>query len=251
MNSNISVKKVFLSLIICIVCLSFLPHAFSGSTAVLKYKAPIVSQDMLKEKFSNENLVAIYDSMELNKIGLSQAAFTEAIQGYVILKEDGKLVKDDVITIADFSQSSDKKRLYIIDLSEQKVLFNTYVAHGQGTGKEMAEKFSNIAESYQSSLGFYITSNTYNGKNGYSMKLEGQESGINDKAEARSIVMHGASYVSADFINSNGYLGRSWGCPAVSQALNKPIINTIKGGSLLFIYSENASYKRKSALLNS
>ena len=131
------------------------------------------------------------------------------------------------------------------------MLFNTYVAHGQNSGKEFANRFSNAPESFQSSLGFYETSETYQGKNGYSMHLTGLEKGINDKADQRAIVMHGAPYVSENYIHSQGYIGRSWGCPAVPEKHNKPIIDRIKNGTCLFIYAGNKTYSRKSKILNS
>ena len=115
----------------------------------------------------------------------------------------------------------------------------------------MATQFSNVPESLQSSLGFFTTSSTYNGKNGYSMHLKGMEDGINDKAEERAIVMHGAPYINENIINDRGYIGRSWGCPAVPEKLNKPIIDKIKNGSCLFIYSKNSRYQQTSKILNS
>ena len=193
---------------------------------------------------------SIYDSMRLNLIGLSQQSFDYAIQGFNYLVETGKLVNDKVISIVDFSLPSSQKRLFVIDLENYKVLFNTYVAHGRQSGTLMANQFSNIPESLQSSLGFYETQGTYNGHNGYSMRLEGLEHGINDNAGNRSIVMHGADYVNEGMIKSRGYIGRSWGCPALPPQLNKPIIDKIKNGSCLFIYSPDKSYLNKSKILN-
>ena len=195
--------------------------------------------------------VAIYDSLHLSDLGLSDQAFRYAIKGYNYLKEKGKIVNERVISIVDFTKPSNQKRLFVIDLESCKILFNTYVAHGQGSGKEFANRFSNIPESYQSSLGFYLTSDTYTGKNGFSMHLTGIEKGVNDKADERAIVMHGAPYVSENYIKAQGYLGRSWGCPAVPEKLNKPIIDKIKNGSCLFIYGKNKSYLTHSKILNS
>ncbi|RYG34159.1 MAG: murein L,D-transpeptidase catalytic domain family protein, partial [Chitinophagaceae bacterium] len=155
-----------------------------------------------------------------------------------------------VLTIVDFSLPSNEKRLFVIDVEEEKVLFNTYVAHGRGSGEKMAQRFSNVPESFQSSLGFYSTSSTYQGKHGYSLRLSGLEPGFNNLAEERAIVIHSADYVSEGFIRTKGYLGRSWGCPALPEKLNKPIIDEIKNGSCLFIYSPNNNYLKKSKLLN-
>lgn len=197
------------------------------------------------------NAVAkLYDSLQLYNVGLSENAFQYAIEGYAKLKEKGKIVNSNVLSIVDFTRPSSEKRLFVLDVKNYKILFNTYVAHGQGSGQAMATNFSNVPESLQSSLGFYKTATTYFGKNGFSLKLNGLEKGINDKAEQRSIVMHGAPYVSEDFINSQGYIGRSWGCPAVPEKLNKPIIEKIKNGSCLFIYSANRNYLNSSKILN-
>jgi hypothetical protein len=192
---------------------------------------------------------AMYDSLRLNIMGLSKQAFQYAMQGFDYLVKAGKITNDKIISIADFSLPSTKKRLFIIDLAKNKILFNTYVAHGMNSGKEYASQFSNRPESNQSSPGFYETMNTYNGKNGYSLHLQGLERGINDNADSRAIVMHGAPYVSESMIQSQGYLGRSWGCPAVPENLHKPIINKIKNGSCLFIYSPDKSYLSRSAIL--
>lgn len=192
-------------------------------------------------------LRSVYDSLQLNLEGLSQQAFDYAKKGLNILIEEGKLLNDSIISIIDFSLPSDKKRLFIIDLKNYKVLFNTLVSHGRNTGREWATSFSNQHSTYKSSPGFYITRETYQGKNGYSLKLEGIENGINDNAYERGIVIHGAAYVSNDYVNTQGWIGRSQGCPAVPVHLNTPIINTIKEGTCLFVY--HPSYINKSPVL--
>ena len=198
------------------------------------------------------NLTAIlYTQLNLDSLGLSQEAYLMGLKGYEQLKNNGKLLNENVISIIDFSKPSSSKRLFIIDISSGVLLFNTYVAHGQNSGNAMAEKFSNKVSSLQSSLGFYETSSTYLGKHGYSLKLEGLEKGINDNAMERSIVMHGASYVSEGIIKIKGYLGRSWGCPAVPEKYSKPIIDKIKNGSCIFIYANNSMYLQQSKLLQS
>ena len=204
------------------------------------------------EKSANISaLEVLYDSLELNNLGLSEIAFSYAIKGYESLKKNGKINNLKVLSIIDFTKPSSQKRLFILDVQNFRILFNTYVAHGQNTGKEFATKFSNKPDSYQSSLGFYLTEGTYNGKNGFSMQLEGVENGINDKAGERAIVVHGAPYVSEGFIRSRGYIGRSHGCPALPEKLNKPIIEKIKNGSCLFIYSNDKNYLQKSRIINS
>ena len=145
--------------------------------------------------------------------------------------------------------SSNTKRLWVIDINEKKVLFNSLVAHGKNTGEEFATNFSNTESSLQSSLGFYITDATYNGDNGFSLRLLGMDKGFNDAAYRRAIVMHGADYVSDEFAAVHKRIGRSWGCPAVPRDLTQPIINTIKGRNLLFIYYPDQNYLSKSEWL--
>ena len=187
------------------------------------------------------SLQMIYDSLHLNELGLSDRAFEYAIKGYEKLLNEGELKNTSVITIVDFDQPSYKKRMYVIDVVNHKVLFNTWSAHGKSTGLDVAENFSNKPQSNKSSLGFYVTNDTYYGSKGYSLRLTGLEQNINNNASGRAIVLHGANYVSQSLINAQGYIGRSLGCPAVPIEMNRPIIDKIKNGSLLFIY--NKSYK--------
>jgi L,D-transpeptidase catalytic domain len=193
-------------------------------------------------------LKSVYDSLHLDLKGLSRQAYAYAKQGFEKLLQEGRLLNDAVISIIDFSLPSNKKRLFVIDLRNYKILHNTLVAHGRNSGREMATSFSNQNESYKSSPGFYITKETYEGKNGYSLKLEGLEYGINNKAFERGIVIHGAQYVSDDFVNAQGYIGRSQGCPALPVQANRPVINTIKNGSCLFVY--HPSYVSRSQILD-
>lgn len=193
----------------------------------------------------------VYSVLHLADFGLSTEAFRFALRGFEKLKKEGKLLNESVLTIIDFSQSSSKKRMYVIDLYKKALLFNTYVAHGRNTGDEFAEKFSNIPGTFQSSLGFYLTENMAIGsKVGLSLILKGLEKGINDKAEEREIIMHGAKYATEEFIKQNGRLGRSYGCPSLPPDQIKPVAETIKNGSLLFIYKPDESYMQKSTVLN-
>ena len=155
---------------------------------------------------------------------------------------------EEIVTIIDFSKPSTEKRLIILDLKEQKILHHTYVAHGKNTGENWAEKFSNKQGSNQSSLGLYKTAESYFGKHGYSLRLDGLEKGFNDKARSRALVLHSAAYVSEDFIKKYGRLGRSFGCPAVPLENSKEIIDLIKGGSCLYIYANDSCYLENSVL---
>lgn len=193
----------------------------------------------------------IYSALGFENINkLNPDVFYKAYLGFNNLKKAGQSNEDaHLLSICDFSLSSTQKRLWVIDLNEKKVVYNSLVAHGKNTGEEFAQKFSNTESSLQSSLGFYITESTYNGSNGYSLKLLGMDAGYNDAALQRAIVMHGADYVSEDFIKNQKRLGRSWGCPAVPRALAEPIINTIKGKSCLFIYYPDEQYLSSSKWL--
>lgn len=209
--------------------------------------APAPTPLLSKGVFS---MKSVYDSLRLDVSGLSRQAYDYALEGWQKLIDQGKILNQSVMAIVDFSQPSDHKRLYVLDMENYKVLFNTLVAHGRNSGKEWASSFSNKASSYKSSPGFYITGDTYNGDNGYSLKLTGVEKGINDNAENRAIVMHGADYVNESWVDSQGYIGRSLGCPAVPRKDAMDIINTIKSGACLFIYAPTQQYVSHSMLLH-
>ena len=200
-----------------------------------------------------ENSIALlYSKIDFSKYRLlSYEAFSQAYRGYLNLRNAGMLNTDkDILSVCDLSLSSKENRLWIIDLAEKKVLFNTYVAHGQGSGDEFAEQFSNNSDSHQTSLGFYVTGDTYKGDHGTALHLEGMDKGYNDAAYQRGIVVHGAQYVCDKFVCANQKLGRSWGCPAVPAKLSLRIINTIKEGTCLFIYYPDKEYSTASCWLN-
>ncbi|MFZ1306099.1 MAG: murein L,D-transpeptidase catalytic domain family protein [Ferruginibacter sp.] len=245
-------------LVILFAIFLHMPFVFAAGKAKIELdlihavtKVPLASNALSATNKFDENTIALaYESMELDKMGLSEQAFNYAMKGFNYLVEQGKLEKDNIISIVDFTQPSSKKRLFVIDLDDFRVLYNTYVAHGVNSGKEYANQFSNTPSSYKSSLGFYQTLGTYIGGHGYSLRLDGLEKGINDNANSRAIVIHAADYVNESFIRSQGYIGRSWGCPALPEKLHKPIIDKIKNGSCLFIYSTNDAYLQKSKIIN-
>jgi len=232
---------VFLLLFLFLLSLS--GHAKNNSSSFFT-----VSNSIKKEaRFSAEKL---YDSLGLENYGLSKKAWQYAVKGYKKLLAKGRIGNTDVITICDFSLSSRQKRLFIIDLKNGELLLNTYVAHGRRSGMEYARSFSNKTNSHQSSLGFYITRNQYYGENGLSLRLDGIEKGFNDKALRRNIVIHGSGYANDDFLNTNSFLGRSYGCPAVPEGEIETIVNTIKEGSCFFIYYPAKKYISSSKILN-
>ncbi|RYG27613.1 MAG: murein L,D-transpeptidase catalytic domain family protein, partial [Chitinophagaceae bacterium] len=182
--------------------------------------------------------------------GLSRKAFEYACKGYQRLQKRNRIKRNALLVICDFSQSSNKKRLYLVDMAKQEVVFNTYVAHGRNSGGEFANRFSNKLQSLQSSLGFYITENTYYGEHGLSLRMTGLEPGYNDKALRRRVVIHGADYIGDSWLTKNNYMGRSYGCPAIPQKESNYIINTIKNGSCIFIYHPSKPYLKGSKILN-
>lgn len=178
----------------------------------------------------------------------SLESFKNGMMGYYKLSNQ-KLNKKEILTIIDFSLSSTKKRMWVMDMATNTVLFHSVVSHGKNTGGEFATKFSNKVNSLQSSLGFYITGETYIGKNGLSMFIDGMEEEFNSKARERYVVVHGADYANPEVADNLGRLGRSFGCPAVPTALTKDIIETIKNKSVLYIHSADKNYSAKSTMI--
>ncbi|HEY0895518.1 MAG TPA: murein L,D-transpeptidase catalytic domain family protein, partial [Sphingobacteriaceae bacterium] len=204
---------------------------------------------LTKAEIFDNYLVETYTNMGLAKAGLDMDVFRKAVIGFYNLKESGKLNDSkDIVSIADFTKKSRDKRLWIVDLAQQKLLFHTYVTHGKNSGGDLPTDFSNVPNSEQSSLGFYIANEIYFGKHGMSLKLDGMDEGFNTNARNRSVVVHGASYANPAVIGQLGRLGRSQGCPALPEELTKPIIETIKNRTVLFINGGDANYT--SAFLN-
>ena len=185
-----------------------------------------------------------------NEDQLSYDVFEKAFRGYSFLKHTDELDNDSLLTVIDFTKHCNTKRMWVLNLRSKKVLYNEIVAHGKNTGNEYAKYFSNKHQSNKSSLGFYVTGGLYHGRNALSLKLNGLEQGFNSNAFTRGIVIHGANYISNEIANRNERVGRSYGCPAVSQAVNKKLTNTIKGGSCLFIYYPSENYLENSKLVN-
>lgn len=218
-------------------------------TAAAIVKADAVSLKTEKVLSASENLYQKIDFSNKNKLNFE--VFEKALTGFENLKKAGKIdASTKLLTVCDFSLSSNQKRLWILNTETGEILFNSLVAHGKNTGEEFATNFSNTENSLQSSLGFYITDTTYEGENGYSLRLLGMDNGYNDRALQRAVVMHGADYVSEEFAAQHKRIGRSWGCPAVPRALAAPIINTIKGKNVLFIYYPDQKYLNSSKWLN-
>lgn len=202
------------------------------------------TMSMAEKKAAFEGHVQqVYTTIGLKSAGLDAEVFKKAYVGFQNLKIQGKTSPTkSILTIVDFTKSSNKKRLWTIDLNSGKVLMNSLVAHGRNTGEGKAEKFSNTPNSYMSSLGFYVTDKTYFGKHGLSLKLRGMDQGFNTNAMSRAIVVHGADYATAEFVKQYGRLGRSLGCPAVPKELSKELIETIKDETVLYIHGADSKY---------
>jgi len=189
----------------------------------------------------NSKIEKIYKESKLSGI-VTYNVFEKAMTGYYQLSPK----KKNIITIIDFSKPSTEERFHVIDIQNKKLLFNCLTSHAQNTGNNYAKNFSNTEGSKKTSIGFFMTAETYSGKHGYSLKLDGLEKGINDNARKRAIVIHAANYVSYEFIKEHGRLGRSWGCPALPDEISKEVIDTIKDGSVLFIFADESDYFSKS-----
>ena len=207
--------------------------------------ASISNVTVSAEEQFEQHVNGVYTTADLADSKLDYSVFKKAFIGYLNLKTAGLVSSKQLLTIVDFNKSSTQKRLWIIDLAQQKLLYNTLVAHGQGSGDDKPDKFSNLPNSHQSSLGFYVTSEIYHGKHGLSMKLDGMDEGFNTNAKERAVVIHGAEYVSQEFVNQRGRLGRSHGCPALPVELTSKIIENIKGKTCLFIAGPVEEYNSK------
>lgn len=202
---------------------------------------PITAKELL-DKYTSD----IYQAANLEASGLSFFVFKKAITGYLNLKAGNKLPQNSpVLSVIDYTKPSHEKRMWIIDIINKQLVLNTWVAHGQGSGDDMAIKFSDKVDSHKSSLGFYITDDVYYGKNGRSLKLDGMDAGFNINARARAIVLHGAEYVGQSIIDEQGRIGRSFGCPAVSAEVADMVIETLKNKTVMFINGNNGHYTSK------
>ncbi|WP_461451604.1 murein L,D-transpeptidase catalytic domain family protein [Mucilaginibacter sp.] len=226
-------------LLVSITIISWKP--VSATNKATAKPAPASAKELFQQYVD-----AVYQAANLQASGLDEAVFKKAVTGFMNLKSAQKISPfSSVLTVVDFNKSSRQKRMWIVDLVEKQLLINTWVAHGQGSGDEIANSFSNTDESHQSSLGFYLADDVYVGKHGRSLRLDGLDAGFNDAARAREIVVHAAPYVSQSTINQLGRLGRSWGCPAVSPEVSDEVINTIKGKTVFFINGNDSNYSSK------
>lgn len=212
----------------------------------LLFSTPAICTNLTTAEQSIEHLTSFFATQTTQ---LRPSVLKLALKAFFNARQQG-IESKPVLTVIDYSLPSTAKRMWVLDLDNKKVLFNNLVAHGKGSGTNYAKYFSDRGGSLQSSLGLFLTEDTYSGHDGYSLKIKGLEDGFNDKAEARKIVMHGAWYVNENYAAARGRLGLSWGCPAVDKKLAAPIINTIKNGSLMFAYYPDANWLQKSKFIN-
>lgn len=244
-------KLRLLFLLIILFMYQSFSHGFSLITA---YNEELIFDYSHTQNFFHKEMLEMYIKELYEECGLAEKlnyeVFKLAVIGYTNMKAEGFLSDKAIITVIDYTISANEKRFFVIDLDSRKLLYNTLVAHGKNTGNKYAKYFSNEPKSCKSCLGFFITAEAYYGKHGYSLKLDGVDTLFNDNARKRSVVIHGAHYVSQDFIKQYGRLGRSWGCPALPKDKSKSIIDTIKHGCCLFIYYNDKNYLSTSKYLD-
>jgi hypothetical protein len=245
-------KYLTLSLLLFGVCSIKAGAAPTGSAVAKRAETTVVSGGGFTSnaRVFEDSIQSLYTAIGLEKYDLPYDAFRYAMIGYYSLNAAGKLNDSGLVSIIDFTKPSTAKRFFTVDVNNQKVVFNTLVAHGRNTGENLASAFSNKEHSNQSSLGFYITGETYVGSKGYSLRLDGMDKGYNDQIRSRAVVMHNADYVSEAWIQKYGRLGRSQGCPALPKEISRKVIDTIKDKSLVFAYYNDAKFLASSEHLD-
>jgi hypothetical protein len=235
-------NKRYLFLVLIFILSTFL-YFSNAQTGLSKER-------QLALKKAELNIKELYNELNAAQYDLSFTAFRYAYIGYQTMKKQHRLNNKELFSIIDFTKDCNSKRFYTIDLEKMKIVYYTYVAHGKKSGERMATSFSDAIESNKSSIGFYITGNTYNGGNGYSLMLHGDEKGYNSNLAKRSVVVHAADYANEDYIARNGRMGRSLGCPALPENIYKQVIETIKEKTMIFAYYNDAKYLKTSKYLN-
>ncbi len=241
-------QYIFSFLFVAFHSIGLLQNSFSPELQG-RISADINNQKLTRLNFE-DSIQHLYTVIGLSEYDLSYEVFRYGMIGFYSLKQEGKVGDKNLLTIIDFTKPSTSKRFYTIDLDHFEVKYHTYVSHGKNTGENLAKSFSNAVHSNQSSLGFYVTAETYIGSKGYSLKLDGTEKGYNDNMRERAVVMHEAEYVSERWIKTYGRLGRSQGCPALSKEISKKVISAIKDRTVIFAYVNDDTYLRSSAYLN-
>ena len=243
------VVPVLAATVLCIVAAPLVSR--HGGTVAAAQRADARTSSILSTESPTASSVAnAIDVATARAAGVSTDVLRLALDAVQCGVRSGDLAPPPTLTLIDYSIPSTRPRLWVFDLHSGAMLFNELVAHGKGTGDNLAEHFSDDMNSHESSLGLFVTADTYIGNNGYSLRLDGLEPGFNSHARERAIVMHGASYVSADFASKQGRLGRSWGCPALSAAVARRVIDTVRGGGVVFSYYPDPVWLAQSRFLH-
>ncbi len=260
-------KRIVTVLVAAIVCLSALQLILSNATSAAAAQVetsgapavvetptvPVDTPAVPEVVTADEKPAAVrgpIDDATAKAAGVSLDVLHMALSAVQCAVASGDISAPPTLTLIDYSRPSTDPRLWVFDMRSGEMLFHELVAHGRGTGDNMAVRFSDQENSHQSSLGLFVTRDTYVGHNGYSLRLHGLEPGFNSRALERAIVMHGAAYVNADFAAKQGRLGRSWGCPAVRQAVARKVIDTVRGGGVIFSYYPDQKWLKSSRFVN-
>ena len=236
-------KKVFLSL--CLLLL--INNSYAEEKLVTENKSESIQVPVeTKPQKMIIDVKLVYDSLNI-KDKIDYSIFQKAYLGYIQIQNKNP----GVLIIIDYTKPSNEERFYVLDLNKKKLVYSTRVAHSKNSGLEIPLEFSDDPNSYQSSLGFFITLGEYNGAYGYSLRLKGLEENINANAEDRAIVIHGGDIVEDEYIKKFGFAGRSLGCPVLPHSLTRPVIDFIKHGRVLFIYGNDEEYINDSVYLSS
>ena len=240
------IKRISRVLVVLLFGLILQSFDYSDSSSPFTYELEVTMNGEDFETISKE----LYGKFDFGTEVLNEEVFIRAFKGFVFLNQTNEVTNNRYLTVIDYTLSSKKRRMWILDMTDKEVVMNELVAHGKNSGDEFATSFSNRIQSKQSSLGFFITGETYNGKHKYSLKLRGLETGYNTNAFARGLVIHGATYVDERYLEAGQRIGRSFGCPAVATDVNKSLVDLVKGGSCLFVHSEDNRYLQQSKVLN-
>ena len=240
-------KKQLLGLAAAAVCSAAVLYT-PANTVQAEQKVPAVRKVQAVQKVQAvEPLVRF----ELEPVaGISPDVLNLALGAVQCATRRGDIAPPPTLTIIDYSRPSVEPRLWVFDMNRRELLFNELVAHGRNTGENMSVHFSDTLNSRQSSIGLFVTDETYVGSNGYSLRLDGLEPGFNSRARERAIVMHGAPYVNTEIARAQGRIGRSWGCPALREAVARDVIDTIRGGGVIFSYYPDSDWLKTSRFLN-
>ena len=247
-----SVSTVLAAALVCLIATPWLgrsesslaaaPAAASNPTQVVIQETPVPAAATIVGR--------AIDFAAAEAAGVSLDLLGTALGAIQCAMSSGDLNEPPTLTLIDYSRPSVEPRLWVFDLASGRMLFKELVAHGRNTGENMATRFSDEMNSHQSSLGLFVTGDTYVGSNGYSLRLDGLEPGFNGRARDRAIVMHGAPYVNAALSSSQGRIGRSWGCPALREAIAREVIDTIRGGGVIFSYYPDQNWLTQSRFLS-